>query len=130
MEFQISDNKPQWREAGADTWNFFSNGNISLVTARVDNGTSGYVYTFSEPYSKVIIYATGGTILDYAKSWSFSYSTNGTVTVLSDYIYQKYSTDASIRNKVIQIEDVAVGDTINVGWPYKGVSNLVILAVD
>ena len=24
MEFQISDNKPQWREVGADTWNFFS----------------------------------------------------------------------------------------------------------
>ena len=24
IEFNVTDNKPQWREVGADTWNFFS----------------------------------------------------------------------------------------------------------
>ena len=33
LEFNISEGKPQWREVGADTWNFFSGGDLEILIA-------------------------------------------------------------------------------------------------
>ena len=94
MEFNISEGKPQWREVGADTWNFFSGGvdfeQLYSNTA-VDAGTTtksvSLSYTLTQDYDYILVSATGSAfrVIGEQSPSGFAIGSPYTVSISNSY---------------------------------------------
>lgn len=119
MEFQISDSKPQWREVGADTWNFFSSslelpydllsnqfGIVGSITLGI-NATNGVALFGSIPIDFTNIFQIEATFNHSSATFYFALTDN------------QLSTNTEVKNnatftKTTSGETTQVFDTSNI----------------
>ena len=85
LEFNVTDNKPQWREVGADTWNFFSSELTMNFDLYTDTGNTSYIRIPLTNASKLdISFSTIGNNNNYLKGQN---GTNVKIST-SSYLYE------------------------------------------
>ena len=107
MEFQISGNKPQWREVGADTWNFFSS-DLTATKKFISTDNNKKSYTFT---------ATGDCYLVVTVVRA-NYGETHTITKSSGAIalYSKQYSPNNTQVTVVAIYKLAKGDSVTASY--------------
>ena len=134
LEFNVSEGKPQWREAGADTWNFFKSGGRNIIYSyyKVNIAGGGFGNAFNHSFTNssnnsttltsnvngtytinALIYSTDTTL------YSFTVSLNG-VTIIN----LEYGTDLTSAYSEIELN---VGDTIVISAVNRDARNFNII---
>lgn len=119
IEFNITDNKPQWRKVGADTWNFFTSGLDLLLTFSVSNPsylTEHYYTDIVEDVSNGWKVSTNGNIrfLGYANLIVTGGSAGSITIKINDVDKYSLSVDSTSQMQIDVTLDINYGDTVKI----------------